>query len=146
MPRSIDIPARLRPPYNDILSGDSLRRGARRLRLDVRSFGLTTAIMTATTLAAFIARPTGGEVSDALIFVVGITLAGATLGLGAALVGASVSFLLYNFYFAEPVLTFRFDTISDIAPLVVFNLGAIISAVLAGRLRDEAGAAAAVNS
>lgn len=120
-------------------------RGARRLRLDLRSFGWTVAIMAATALAAFILRPARGEVSGALVFVVGITLAGATMGLGAALVAAMASFLLYNFYFAEPVLTFRFDTISDFAPLVIFNLSAIISGVLAGRLRDEAEAAAAAN-
>jgi two-component system sensor histidine kinase KdpD len=120
-------------------------RGAQRLRLDLRSFGWTVAIMAATALAAFIVRPARGEVSGALIFVVGITLAGATMGLGAALVAAMASFLLYNFYFAEPVLTFRFDTISDFAPLIIFNLSAVISGVLAGRLRDEAEAAAAAN-
>jgi two-component system sensor histidine kinase KdpD len=85
-------------------------RGARRLRLDLQSFGWTGVIMATTALAAFVARPARGEVSGALIFVVGITLAGATMGMGAALVAAMASFLLYNFYFAEPVLTFRFDT------------------------------------
>jgi two-component system sensor histidine kinase KdpD len=102
--------------------------------------------MTATTAAAFVAMPARGEVSGALIFVVGITLAGATMGLGAAILAAIISFLLYNFYFAEPVLTFRFDTVSDLAPLVVFNISAVISGVLAGRLRDEAAAAAAANA
>jgi two-component system sensor histidine kinase KdpD len=120
-------------------------RGVRRLRLDPRSFGWTAVIMAATALAAFVARPARGEVSGALIFVVGITLAGATMGLGAALVAAMASFLLYNFYFAEPVLTFRFDTASDLAPLVIFNLSAIMSGILAGRLRDQAEATAAAN-
>ncbi len=117
-----------------------------RLRLSVRAALLTSAIIGATTLAAFLARPARGEVSGALIFVVGITLAGATLGLGASLISAAAGFLLYNFYFAEPVLTFRFDSVSDFAPLVIFNLSAIISGVMAGRVRDEARVAAIANT
>ena len=133
-------------PVTDGLPGPTFMRGARGLRLDLRSFLITALIMAATIFAAFLARPARGEVSGALIFVVGITLAGATLGLGAALLAAMASFLLYNFYFAEPVLTFRFDTLDDFAPLVVFNLSAVISGVLAGRVRDRAAAAAAANA
>jgi two-component system, OmpR family, sensor histidine kinase KdpD len=135
-------------PFPDVptFPGPWLIRGARRLRLDLRSFELTVGIMAATTLAAFLVRPARGEVSGALIFVLGITLAGAMLGLGAALVAAAGGFLLYNFYFAEPVLTFRLDTISDFAPLIIFNLSAVISGILAGRVRDQAEAAAAANN
>jgi len=121
-------------------------RGARRLRIDLQSVAWTSAIMAMTTIFAFIVRPARGEASGALVFVLGITLAGATRGLGAAILAAMVSFLLYNFYFAEPVLTFRFDTFDDLAPLITFNLSAVISGVLAGRVRDEAAAAAAANS
>ena len=116
-----------------------------RLGIGVGALALTAAIMAATTFAAFLARPARGEASGALIFVVGITLAGASLGLGAALVAATVSFLLYNFYFAEPVLTFRFGAVEDFVPLIIFNLSAVISGVLAGRVRDQAAAAAAAN-
>ena len=133
-------------PVTDGPPGLTMMRGARGLRLDLRSFLMTALIMAATIFAAFLARPARGEVSGALIFVVGITLAGATLGLGAALLAAMASFLLYNFYFAEPVLTFRFDTLDDFAPLIVFNLSAVISGVLAGRARDRAAAAAAANA
>ena len=127
-------------------SGLTLRRGARGLRLDLRAIGVTGLIMAATTLAAFLVRPARGEASGALIFVVGITLAGATKGLGAALLAAMASFLLYNFYFAEPVLTFRFDTLDNFAPLIVFNLSAVVSGILAGRARDRAAAVAAANA
>lgn len=121
-------------------------RSARRLRIDLHSVAWTSAIMLVTIVFATIVRPARGEVSGALIFVLGITLAGATMGLGAALLAAMTSFLFYNFYFAEPVLTFRFDTFDDLAPLIIFNLSAVISGVLAGRVRDEAEAAAAANS
>lgn len=117
-----------------------------RVQIGLRTLLLTAAIMAATTVAAFLVRPARGEVSGALIFVLGITLAGSTLGLESALLAATVSFLLYNFYFAEPVLTFRFDTLTDLTPLVVFNLSAVISGLLAGRLRDQARATVAANA
>ena len=120
-------------------------RATQRLRIGLRSAVWTAAIIAGTIVFAFIVRPAPGEASGALIFVLGITLAGATMGLGAALLTAMASFLFYNFYFAEPVLTFRFDTFDDLTPLIIFNLSAVISGVLAGRVRDEAGAAAAAN-
>lgn len=121
-------------------------RGARRLRIDLPSIAWTCAIIGLTIIAAFLVRPARGEASGALVFVLGITLAGATMGLVAALLAAMASFMLYNFYFAEPVLTFRFDTFDDLAPLIVFNLSAVISGVLAGRIRDQAEAAEAANN
>ena len=123
----------------------SMLRARYGLRLSLRSVGWTAAIVALTILFAFIVRPARGEVSGALVFVLGITLAGATMGLGAALLAASASFLLYNFYFAEPALTFRFYTFEDVVPLIIFNLSAVVSGVLAGRVRDEAAAAAAAN-
>jgi two-component system sensor histidine kinase KdpD len=82
-----------------------------------------------------------GEVGGALIFMLAITIAGAFYGLVAALITAIAAFLLYNFYIAEPILTFRIETGKDVAPLIVFNLCAVISGILSGRLQDRALAA-----
>lgn len=146
-PSGSELPGRAKiDPVTDSPFGMAWISGARRLRLDLRSVAMTSLIMVMTIVAALLVRPARGEVSGALIFVVGITLAGATMGLGAALLAAMASFLLYNFYFAEPVLTFRFDTLDDFAPLVVFNLSAVVSGILAGRARDRAAAAATANA
>jgi two-component system sensor histidine kinase KdpD len=109
--------------------------------LGIREQLITLTIIIVSSLAAFAAKPGLGDVAGALIFVLGIILAGALSGLMAALVAALVAFLLYNFYFAEPVLTLQLTTESDIAPLVAFNLCAIVAGVLAGRLKDRAEAA-----
>lgn len=101
----------------------------------------TLAIIAASSLLAFLAHPWKGEVTGALIFVLGITVAGAICGLASALVAAFCAFFLYNFYFAEPVLTFRLGTGADLAPLIVFNACAVVTGVLAGRLRDREEAA-----
>lgn len=115
-----------------------MRIGARTLVAVALIVGLSTAV-------AVLVRPFRGEASGALVFVIGITIAGARFGLLAALVTAAASFLLYNFYFAEPVLELRLTSVSDFAPLVIFNVSAIIAGLIAGRVRDEAEASAAAN-
>jgi two-component system sensor histidine kinase KdpD len=114
---------------------------ALKLHLDLRDLVATALIVAVTAFAAFAATPDLGEVAAALIFMLGISLAGAFGGLAAALLAALVAFFLYNFYLTEPVLTFRLATGSDIAPLVVFNLCALVAGMLAGLLKDRAQAA-----
>lgn len=106
---------------------------------------LRTAIVLAlSALLAFAVYPLG-EVASALVFVLGITIAGAWSGLASALIAAVAAFLIYNFYLTEPALTFRLATGGDLAPLIVFNLCALVSGVLAGRLKDHAQAARSSN-
>jgi two-component system sensor histidine kinase KdpD len=105
----------------------------------------TMAIILVSCTAAFVAEARFGDVAGALIFVLGIVVAGALGGLAAGLIAALAAFLLFNLYFAEPILTLRLATGSDIAPLVVFSLCAVVAGVLAGRLKDRAQAASHSN-
>ncbi len=96
------------------------------------------AILITSVLAAVVLKPVlDGEVSSGLIFVFGITLVGATSGLAASLVCALIASAIFNFVVAEPVLTFRLTTGEDLAPPIIFTLCAIVSGVLAGRLKDR---------
>ncbi|TPG48030.1 sensor histidine kinase [Sphingomonas glacialis] len=124
-----------------MLDRGRLAIGDMRLRITLRELMTTAGIVGASSAAAFLVKPMNGEASEALIFVLGIMLCGAFEGLTAALIAAIAGFLIYNFYFAEPVLAFRLARGSDIAPLLVFNLCAVISGVLAGRLKDSVQAA-----
>lgn len=90
---------------------------------------------------AVMAKPAFGQAAAALIFVLGVVTAGAIGGLVSALIAAAAAFLLYNFYLAEPVLSFRIASGRDIVPFLVFTLCALVSGVLAGRLKDHASAA-----
>ena len=109
-----------------------------RFRLSGAQLLLTLAILGLSFVVAFGANDLLGEVGSALVLVLGIMLAGATSGLAAAILAAFAAFLLYNFYLAEPVLTFRLATGRDIAPLVAFNLCALMAGILAGRPRNRA--------
>jgi two-component system sensor histidine kinase KdpD len=113
----------------------------RKLPISARDFGITLLIAGASAWAAFTFNSQGGDASSALILMLGITLTGAACGLVAALIAAVGVFFFYNFYFAQPILTFRLSTSQDIAPLVLFNLCALITGILAGRLKDRAQAA-----
>ena len=100
-------------------------------------FGVALALIAAASLAGIAARPSLGEGYSALIFVVGISLAGACSGLVPSLVGALFAAVTFNLLVAEPLLIPRLTTGTDLAPPVIFTLCAIVSGVLAGRLRDE---------
>lgn len=115
-----------------------------RLHLDRAGLFRTAIVLTLSVIAAFAVHPLG-EVAAALVFVLGITVAGALSGLASALIAALAAFLIYNFYLTEPALTFRIVTGGDLAPLVVFNLCALVSGVLAGQLKDHAQAARSSN-
>lgn len=108
-----------------------LRLGSRELLVMVLTLGVST-------VAAFVVSDAYGEVAAALIFVLGITVAGALGGLTAALVTALGAFLIYNFYMVEPVLSLRIATGQDVLPLIIFNLCAVVAGTLAGRLKDHA--------
>lgn len=117
---------------------------ATRLHLARDDMLRTAVVLALSAVAAFAVYPFG-EVASALVFVLGITVAGALSGLASALIAALAAFLIYNFYLTEPALTFRLATGGDIAPLVVFNLCALVSGVLAGQLKDHAQAARSSN-
>lgn len=102
---------------------------------------LTALVLTVTALSALAAQTAIGPVAAALIFVLGITVAGALGGLVSALAASFVAFLFYNFFLTDPAFSFRFASSRDIAPLVIFNLCGLVAGVLAGRLKDHAKAA-----
>lgn len=113
------------------LTNLKLRLGLRELLVMVLTLGVSTG-------AAFVVSEAYGEVAAALIFVLGITVAGALGGLTAALITALGAFLIYNFYMVEPVLSLRIATGQDVVPLIIFNLCAVVAGTLAGQLKDHA--------
>jgi two-component system, OmpR family, sensor histidine kinase KdpD len=125
-------------PMTSLVPADlraDLRRGLFR-----RTEGWATSILllAVTTVLVVVLKPVlDGEVSSGLIFVFGITLIGASAGLVPAFVSAVAASLVYNFFIADPILTFRMTTGDDLAPPIIFTSCAVISGLLAGRLRDK---------
>lgn len=78
-----------------------------------------------------------GEVSSGMLFMLGITLVGAQSGLTPALIAAVLASAVFNFFMADPVLTFRISSGEDLAPPLIFSTCAVVSGLLAGRLKDK---------
>lgn len=114
---------------------------APKLRLGWRELVWAVVIVATSSSLAVWTEPFLGLVTAALIFVLGVTVVGALYGLAASVIAAFAAFLIYNFFLTEPFLSFRMATSKDLAPLIAFNISALIAGVLAGRLQDRAQAA-----
>lgn len=116
-----------------------LRDELRRTMIARASAWRTPAIIFAVTaVLVVVLKPIlDGEVSSGMLFMLGITVVGATSGLTAALVSAILASAIFNFFLADPVLTFRMSSGEDLAPPMIFTACAVVSGLLAGRLKDK---------
>ena len=95
-------------------------------------------VFTTSTAGSIVARQLERPISSALVFVLGVTVIGAISGIrGGLLAGLAASFI-YNFFLSDPVLQFSASSAEELLPLIAFNVCAIISGLLAGRLNDRA--------
>lgn len=106
---------------------------------DASIFGLAS-------LATYAAQSYDRPISAVLIYLVGVIFVGARSGLAHGLVAALLASALYNFFLSEPVFRFGASTADELIPLVAFNVSALLTGGLAGRLKDSAKQARAAES
>lgn len=73
-----------------------------------------------------------------VVYLSAVLAAGVLHGLRPALAAATAAFLVYNFLFLEPRYSFAIGSPTDILTLVVFWAVALVTGVLAGRVREQA--------
>ena len=78
----------------------------------------------------------------AMIFLVGVLVTGLGFGLWPALLAAALAALTFNFFFLEPRLSMAIGNPADLFTFAVFFGVAVVTGGLAGRVRDQAAAAA----
>src|SRR5215207_4476342 len=78
----------------------------------------------------------------ALLYLLVVLLVATTIGMGPAILASVLAFLGFNFFFVEPLHTFRVTDPQDDLRLLTFLVVAIIGSSLAGRAREQANAAA----
>jgi two-component system sensor histidine kinase KdpD len=85
-----------------------------------------------------------------MIFLAAVLTAAMLHGLRPALLAAFLAFLDYNYFFLEPRYSFVIGSPTDFLTLLVFLAVAVVTGILAGRVRDQAQAtsrrAAAITS
>lgn len=112
-------------PINNVLIG---------VVLDIFLFAVTA-------LGSFLAQAGDRPVSAALILLVGVIAIGAHSGLARGFVTALIASAFYSFFIRAPAYEFTAYSADDLIPIIAFNLSAMLSGTLAGRLNDRAKAA-----
>jgi len=110
-------------------------------RHDLRGYGLAILIFGISTAAAFTAQSLGRPITSAVVYVLGVTLIGSFAGVRSGVSAAVAASFVYNFFLSQPLFRFSITSADEYVPLIVFNLSAIVSGLLAGRLNDRARAA-----
>jgi two-component system sensor histidine kinase KdpD len=80
--------------------------------------------------------------NDALIYLLVVLFAATTVGMGPAILASFLAFLAFNYFFVEPLHSFRVTAPQDVLRLLTFLVVAIVGSSLAGRARAQAEVAA----
>ena len=73
-----------------------------------------------------------------MVFLVAIFLVAISFGSWPAIYASALSFLVYNFFFINPLYTFTIAEPYELLALVIFLLVAVVTSALAGRVREQA--------
>ncbi len=77
-----------------------------------------------------------------MIFLLAVLLIAVSFGVWPAIFASILSFLVYNFFFIQPLYTFTIAEPFELLALVIFLIVAVITSALAGRVRRQATVAA----
>ncbi|MGB7259887.1 MAG: sensor histidine kinase KdpD [Pseudolabrys sp.] len=78
-----------------------------------------------------------------MVFLLAVLITAITFGILPAIYASVLSFLAYNFFFIPPLYTFTIAEPYELLALFIFLIVAVVSAALAGRVREQARVSAA---
>jgi two-component system sensor histidine kinase KdpD len=110
-------------------------------KADLPGYAIGAGFIVAATGAALLLDRMFDRVDLGVVYLSAVLAAGVLHGLRPALAAATVAFLTYNFLFLEPRYSFAIGSPTDVLTLVVFWAVALVTGLLAGRVRDQARAA-----
>ncbi len=113
------------------------RSGAAILRIILE----TLAMIGATTLAGLVIAPRWGTLAVDMLYLPPVLAAATLFGLRPALFAAVSSALAYNFFFTEPIHTFRISSPDDLLTVAILLVVGLVTSQLAARMREQARAA-----
>ena len=107
----------------------------------LRPYVETLVMVSASTLVGMLVAPRWGTSAVDLLYLPAVLAAAGIYGLGSGLLAAVASALAFNFYFTQPVHTFRITSPEDVATVALLFLVALVTSQLAARIQAEARAA-----
>ena len=111
----------------------------RPLVLDIGRYVAAQALVAISTLVALWIASRWGSAAVEMIYLPAVLAAGVWWGFGPAVLAAVTSALSYNYFFTEPLYTFRIDSAVDIVDVIILFLVAVVTSQLASAVR-QAGA------
>jgi two-component system sensor histidine kinase KdpD len=109
----------------------------------IQAYAGSLAMVAAATLVGLWIAPRWGTAPVDMIYLPAVLAAAALWGLGPALFAGIGAALAYNFFFTEPVHTFRMDRVTDVVTVIVLLLVGLVTSKLASAIRAQARLAAA---
>jgi two-component system sensor histidine kinase KdpD len=109
----------------------------------IEAYAGALALVSVSTLIGLWIAPRWGTAAVDMIYLPAVLAAAALWGIGPGLVAGIAAALAYNFFFTEPVHTFRMDRVTDVVTVVVLLIVALVTSRLAGGIRAQAQIAAA---
>jgi two-component system sensor histidine kinase KdpD len=107
------------------------------LRSIMRYLGALAMVFVSTVVAFWIASRWGSAAVE-MIYLPAVLSAAVLWGFGPSFLAAIASALAYNYYFTEPLHTFRINSAVDIVDVLVLFVVAIVTSYLASSIRRQA--------
>jgi len=112
------------------------------LAMRFQAYAGAVAMVAVSTLIGMGIAPRWGTAPVDMVYLPAVLAAAALWGLEPGLAAGVAAALAYNFFFTEPVHTFRMDRVADIVTVVVLLLVALVTSRLAAGIRAQAQLAA----
>jgi two-component system sensor histidine kinase KdpD len=109
----------------------------------VQAYAGAIAMVAVSTLIGMWIAPRWGTSAVDMIYLPAVLAAAALWGLGPGAFAGIAAALAYNFFFTEPIHTFRMDRVADVVTVVVLLIVALVTSKLASGIRQQARIAAA---
>ncbi|WEK45389.1 MAG: ATP-binding protein [Candidatus Andeanibacterium colombiense] len=104
---------------------------------DLGALTLDVAIFAVATVGTYFAQVWDRPRTAVLVYVVGVMIIGGRAGLARGLVAGVAASFVYNFFLSEPLFHFGVTSSDELIPLIAFNIAAVLSGAMAGRLKDS---------
>ena len=108
----------------------------------IQGYAGAMAMVALSTLVGLWIAPRFGTAPVDMIYLPAVLAAAALWGLGPAIVAGVAAALAYNFFFSEPIHSFRMDRMADVVTVVVLLIVALVTSKLAAGIRAQARIAA----
>jgi two-component system, OmpR family, sensor histidine kinase KdpD len=109
----------------------------------IQAYAGAIVMVAASTLVDLWIAPKWGTAAVDMVYLPAVLAAAALWGIGPGLVAGIAAALAYNFFFTEPIHTFRMDRVADVVTVVVLLVVALVTSKLAAAIREQARLAAA---